>query len=192
MNLLFSTLIRRYLLCNCYLICLRMRYYTRLNGSAVGMPQVILDIGHLSAKIVCSFIKIKDLSEDMFCTGDIVTVDYCMEVYTQFLNNEPFDFFIAATREIRDTLDKIDRELFNFQRHLERLFRLFYSLLPKKSKFRKRLYETEQMFKEDLIKQFSKFVKTNGKYSLGIYTNIKGVFFGMNVSINFFCISNFF
>ena len=139
---------------------LRMRCYRHLNGSVVGMPQVVLDIGHLSAKIVRSFIKIKDLSEDMFCTGDIVTVDYCMEVYTQFLNNEPFDFFIAATREIRDTLDKIDRELFNFQRHLERLFRLFYSLLPKKSKFRKRLYETEQMFKEDLIKQFAKFVKT--------------------------------
>ena len=75
---------------------LRMRYYTHLNGSAVGMPQVILDIGHLSAKIVCSFIKIKDLSEDMFCTGNIVTVDYCMEVYTQFLNNEPFDFFYSS------------------------------------------------------------------------------------------------
>ena len=75
---------------------LRMRYYVRLNGSAVSMPQVILDIGHLSAKIVRSFIKIKDLSEDMFCTGDIVTVDYCMEVYTQFLNNEPFDFFYSS------------------------------------------------------------------------------------------------
>ena len=59
---------------------LRMRCYRHLNGSVVGMPQVILDIGHLSAKIVRSFIKIKDLSEDMFCTGDIVTVDYCMEV----------------------------------------------------------------------------------------------------------------
>ena len=63
----------------------------------------------------------------MFCTGDIVIVDYCMEVYTQFLNNEPFDF-TATTREIRDTLDKIDRELFIFQRYLEQLFRLFYSL----------------------------------------------------------------
>ena len=88
--------------------------------------------------MVRSFIKIKDLSEDMFCTGDIVTVDYCMEVYTQFLNNEPFDFFIATTREIRDTLHKIHRGLFNFQRLLERLSRLFYSLLPKKSKFRKK------------------------------------------------------
>ena len=155
-----------------------MRYYTRLNGSAVGMPQVILDFEHLSAKIVLSFIKIKDLSEDMFCTGDIVTVDYCMEVYTQFLNNELFDFFIATTREIRDTLYKFDRELFNFQWHLERLFRLFYSLFPKKSKFRKKVSETEQMFEEDLIKQFAKFVKTNGKYSLGIYTSIEGVFLG--------------
>ena len=63
----------------------------------------------------------------MFCTGNIVIVDYCMEVYTQFLNNEPFDF-TATTREIRDTLDKIDRELFIFQRYLEQLFRLFYSL----------------------------------------------------------------
>ena len=85
-----------------------MRYYMRLNGGAVGMPQV-LDNGPLSAKILRSFIKIKDLSEDMFCAGDIVTVDYYMEVYTQFLNNEPFYIFIAATREIRDTLDKIDR-----------------------------------------------------------------------------------
>ena len=116
---------------------LPMTYYTYLNGSAVGIPQVILDIGHLSAKIVCSFIKIKDLSEYMFCTGDIVTVDCCMEVYRQFLDNEPFDFFIAATRKIRDISDKIDRELFNFQRHLERLFRLFYCLLPKKSKLEK-------------------------------------------------------
>ena len=78
------------------------------------MPQVILDIEHVSAKIVRSFIKIKDLSEDMSSTDDIVTFDYCMEVYTQFLNNDPFDFFIDATTEIRDTLDKIGRELMNF------------------------------------------------------------------------------
>ena len=78
------------------------------------MPQVILDIEHVSAKIVRSFIKIKDLSEDMSSTDDIVTFDYCMEVYTQFLNNDPFDFFIDATTEIRDKLDKIGRELMNF------------------------------------------------------------------------------
>ena len=36
-----------------------MRYYTLLNRSAVGMPQVILDIRDLSTKIVRSVTKIK-------------------------------------------------------------------------------------------------------------------------------------
>ena len=79
---------------------LRMRYYTRLNGSTVGTPQVNLHIEHLFAKIICSFIKIEDLGKDIFSTGDFVTSDYCMEVLGHFLNNEPFDFFIAATTEI--------------------------------------------------------------------------------------------
>ena len=157
---------------------LHMRYYTCLNESAIGIPQVILDIGHQSAKLVCSFIKIKDLSEDMFSTGDIVTVDYCMEVYTQFLNNEPFDFFIAATTEIRDNSDKIDRELTNFPQFLERLFILFYSLLPKKSELRKHLHSAEQMFKEDLINQFAKFVIIDGKHSARIYAGLEGIFLG--------------
>lgn len=94
---------------------LRMRYYTRLNGSAVGMPHIIFDIGHLSAKIIRSFIRIKDLSKDIFSTSGIVTADYYMEVFRQFLNNERFDFFIAATTEIRNTLEDMERELFNFQ-----------------------------------------------------------------------------
>ena len=38
---------------------LRMRYYTRLNGSAIGIPQVVLDIGRLTDEICSSFIKIK-------------------------------------------------------------------------------------------------------------------------------------
>ena len=84
--------------------------------------------------------------------------------------------FIAATTEIRDTLDKIDRELMNFWSYLEWLFRLFYNLLSKKSKFRKRLYGTEQMFKEDLTGQFAKVIITNGKYSSGIFTGLEGNF----------------
>ena len=41
-----------------------------------------------------SFIKIESLSEDLFCTGDIETLDYCVEVYKQFINN---DFFIEQS-----------------------------------------------------------------------------------------------
>ena len=122
------------------------------------------------------FIRLKITSNIASPTGDIVTVDYCMRVYTQFLNNEPFDFFLATTTEIRDTLDKIDRELMNFRQFLKRLFILFYSLLPKKSEVRKHVHSTEQMFKEDLINQFAKFVIINGKFSTGTYTGLERFF----------------
>ena len=151
---------------------LRVRYYLNINRSQIGTPQIILNIGKHSAKLIRSFIRIKDLSEDMFSTGHIVTVDYCMEVYRQFINREPFDFFIAATWGIRETLNKIHQELKTFLNKSEQLFRLFYSLLPKNSKLREKLNDTEEMFKEDLKKQFAKFIITDGKYSSGICTNI--------------------
>ena len=133
---------------------LRMRYYHRLNGNRLLVRQTIIDIGHTSAILVKTFIKIITLSEDLFCTGDIETVDYCMEVYRQFLNNELLDFFIPGRYEIQLALQNMKRELFRFSKGLEILFTLFYSLFPKKSKFRKNLPDTELLFKKDLIKQF--------------------------------------
>ena len=106
---------------------LRMRYYQRLNGNRLLVLQTIIDIGHTSAILVETFIKIKALSEDLFCTGDIETVDYCMEVYRQFLNNEPLDFFISGNWEIQLALQNIKRELFRFSEGLERLF--IYSIV---------------------------------------------------------------
>ena len=75
---------------------LRMRYYHRLNGNRLLVPQTIIDIGHTSSMLVKTFVKIKALSEDLFCKGDIETVDYCMGVYRQFLDNKPLDFFISG------------------------------------------------------------------------------------------------
>ena len=115
---------------------LRMRYYINITlDERLGIPQIILDLGRHSAKLIRSLIRIKNLSKDMFCTGDIVIVDNCMGIYRQFLNREPFDFFIVGIWEIREALDKINQELKIFQEKLEQLFRLFYNLLPKNSKF---------------------------------------------------------
>ena len=75
---------------------LRMRYYHRLNGNRLLVPQTIIDIGHTSSMLVKTFVKIKALSEDLFCKGDIETVDYCMGVYRQFLDSKPLDFFISG------------------------------------------------------------------------------------------------
>ena len=92
-----------------------------------------------------------------------------MEVYRRWENREPFDFFIADDWEIRDTLWKMQSELLNFRSYLKRLFTLLYNLFPKKSKFRNDLDPTEQLFKKDLIKQFKKFIRTDGKYSSEIF-----------------------
>ena len=155
---------------------LRMRYYHRLNGNGLLVLQTIINIGHTSAMLVKTFIKIKGLSEDFFCTGDIETVDYCMVVYRQFLNNKPLDFSISGRWEIELALQNIKSELFRFSKSLERLFTLFYSLFPKKSKFRKNLHDAEQIFKKDLIKQFKEFIITDDKYSSGIFGKMKGIF----------------
>ena len=101
------------------LASLRMRYYQRLNGNRLIVPQTIIDIWHTSAILVENIIKIKALSEDLFCTGDIETVNYCIEVYRQFLNNEPLDFFISGNWEIQLALQNIKRELFRFSEGLK-------------------------------------------------------------------------
>ena len=155
---------------------LRMRYYQRLNGNRLLVPQTIINIGHTSAILVETFIKIKALSEDLFCTGDIETVDYCMEVYRQFLNHKPLDFFIFGRWEIELALQNTKSELLRLSELLERLFTLFYSLFPKKSKFRKNLDDTEQLFKNDLIKQFKKVIIKDGMYSSRTFGKIKGIF----------------
>ena len=73
---------------------LRMRYYLRLNGNRLFVPQTLVDIGCISTYLFKSFITIKSLTEDLFCTGDIETLDYCMEVHRQFVSREPLYFFI--------------------------------------------------------------------------------------------------
>ena len=117
---------------------LRMRYYSQLNGNRLILPQAILNLRYTSAMLTKSFIKIKSLSEDLFCTGEIETLDYCMEVYSQFLNEEPSDFFISGCWEIDLACQNMERELNKFIIELEKIFQTFFSLIPKKSKFKKK------------------------------------------------------
>ena len=74
---------------------LRMRFYVQLNGNRLFVPQTLKDIGRISTYFIKSFITIKSISKDLFSTGDIETLGYCMEVYRQWENHEPFDFFIG-------------------------------------------------------------------------------------------------
>ena len=155
---------------------LRMRYYLHLNGNYLLLPQTIINIGHTSAILVRTFITIPSLSEDLFCRGDIETVDCCMKVYRQYWNKEPLDFFISDAWEIDYGLQKMESELFKFSECLGKLFKLFYSLFPKKLKFRKDLNDTKLLFKRDLMKPFEKFIIKECKYSSGTFGKIEGLF----------------
>ena len=60
-----------------------------------------------------------------------------MEVYRQYLNNKPLDFFTSGRWEIELALQKMERELYRFRDALERLFTLFYSLFQKSQNLEK-------------------------------------------------------
>ena len=51
-------------------------------------PRLAKDIMKTATRLSCSFIKIKNLSDDMFSTGDIQTIDYCLEVYRRYTSGE--------------------------------------------------------------------------------------------------------
>ena len=78
---------------------------------------LILDLNNFIKEIVFSFEKIVDLSDDLFCTGDLHTKQDCIVAFDQFMNNEPFDFF-DSLGEIREIMDFIDKELKNFKKLL--------------------------------------------------------------------------
>ena len=73
----------------------RYRNQTRL-GRYERYPQLAKEILETASGLANSYLKIKDYSEDLFCTGDIPAIDYCLEVYRQYLNNEPFDVFYGV------------------------------------------------------------------------------------------------
>ena len=72
-------------------------------------------------------------SEDLFCTGDIETLDYCMEVYRQFINNETLDFFIEQSDEIKSALHKLRDELDKCAHYLNDLLTILFFFFSHKN-----------------------------------------------------------
>ena len=92
-----------------------------------------------------------------------------MEVYWQFIDWEPLDFYISDNWELRLALTKLRGELFHSEFCLRKLFTVLYNFCLTKSKFREYLIKTEQLFIKDLKYQFKKIIRKNGKYCSGIY-----------------------
>ena len=96
------------------LASLLYRYKRELMRENIWNRTLILDLNNIFKEIVFSFEKIVGFSDDLFCTGDLHTGQDCINVFEQFMNNEPFDFF-DSIGEIREIMDFIDKELKNFK-----------------------------------------------------------------------------
>ena len=84
------------------LIGVRERYQTnqrRLRRNE-NLPQIITDIIKIPSKIIKNFKRIQNLMDDLFCAGEIETIDYCLDVYRQYIENEDFDPFLYNALEI--------------------------------------------------------------------------------------------
>ena len=67
--------------------------------------------------------KIKNLSNDMFSTYDIQTIDYYLEVYKQYTSGEVLYSFLWNAWVIERTLSLLQPELLKFKKDFIKCFR---------------------------------------------------------------------
>ena len=111
-----------------------------------------------------SFIKIKNLSDEMFSTGNIRTTDYCLEVYRQYISGERFNHFLWNAWEIERTLSLLQPKLIKFKKETIKLFIQIKKLINKDSIAKLTPYKLQRLFINDLKKQFRKVIIKDGKY----------------------------
>ena len=99
------------------LASLTFRYNASINNENIWNRTLIRDLNDIIIQMAFSFEKIVGLSDDLVCTGDIVTAEDCVKSFEQFINNEPFDFFDFG--EIKEIMDLIDIELKTFKKLLQ-------------------------------------------------------------------------
>ena len=107
---------------------------------------LILDLNNIIKEIVFSFEKTVDLSDDLFCIGDLTTKQDYIYAFEQFLDNEPFDF-CDSLGEIREIMDFIDIELKNFKKLLNDLL----SICPYFIKNSRNMNVSEEIMKDFLF-----------------------------------------
>ena len=90
-----------------------------------------VDILKTASKLACSFKKNKELTDDLFSTGDIQTIDYCIEVYRQHRSGEQFDYFLWNASEIKRTLSRLHPEMIKFKKNIMKFCRQTKKLIQK-------------------------------------------------------------
>ena len=147
------------------LVGARAKYYqnqTRI-GRYENHHQLAKDIFKEATGLSCSFIKINKLSDNMFSTGDIQTIDYCLEVYRQYTSVEAFDPFLWNAWETERTISLLQPELLKFKKDIIKLVSYIKKLIHKNSFAKVTPFKLQRLFMDHLRKQFRKVIIKDGK-----------------------------
>ena len=90
--------------------------------------------------------KIESLSEDFFCTGDIDTNNYCLEVFEQYVQKQKLDFFLEESREIWEILKLLVIELKKFDELLQKLMQIIFLFIPRNTREEKKNQNIQKIF----------------------------------------------
>ena len=90
--------------------------------------------------------KIESLSEDLFCTGDIDTNNYCLEVFEQYVQKQKLDFFLEESREIWEILKLLVIELKKFDELLQKLMQIIFLFIPRNTREEKKNQNIQKIF----------------------------------------------
>ena len=82
--------------------------------------------------------------EDLFCTGEMQAIDYCLKVYRQYIENKDFGPVLYNALETNLTLRSLKPELEDFYENLEKLIIQLFKLLKYNSVFINDLYKLEK------------------------------------------------
>ena len=98
------------------------RNQTRIR-SYENYPPLAVDIWKTASKLPCSFKKVKELTDELLCIGDIQTIDYCLEIYRQYRSGVQFDYFLWNGWEIKRNLSSLYLEMIKFKRNIMKFYK---------------------------------------------------------------------
>lgn len=105
--------------------------------------------------------KIESLSEDFFCTGDIDTNNYCLEVFEQYVQKQKLDFFLEESIEIWEILKLLVIEFKKFEKLLQKLMQIIFLFIPRNTREEKKIKTFKKKFIKEIKMELKKVINSD-------------------------------
>ena len=116
--------------------------------------------------------KIESLSEDLFCTGDIDTNNYCLEVFEQYVQKQKLDFFLEESIEIWEILKLLVIEFKKFEKLLQKLMQIMFLFIPRNTREEKKIKTFKKNFIKEIKMELKKVINSDYNNKLRVIKKI--------------------